>query len=47
MTFVIHFKNGARITYSNRYDEDNEHERDAAWDDVYMNFPDVEYIESF
>ena len=29
------------------YDEDVEHERDAAWDDVYATFPDAEYIESF
>lgn len=29
MTFIIHFKDGHRETYSNRYDEDVEHERDA------------------
>ena len=29
---------------NNRYDEDVEHERDAAWDDVYATFPDAEYI---
>ena len=40
MTFIIHFKDG----HNNRYDEDVEHERDAAWDDVYMTFPDAEYI---
>lgn len=44
MTFIIHFKDGHRETYNNRYDEDVEHERDAAWDDVYMTFPDAEYI---
>lgn len=27
MTFIIHFKDGHRKTYSNRYDEDVEHER--------------------
>lgn len=43
MTFIIHFKDGHRKTYSNRYDEDVEHERD----DVYAAFPDAEYIESF
>ena len=43
MTFIIHFKDGHRETYSNRYDEDVEHERDAA----YATFPDAEYIESF
>lgn len=47
MTFIIHFKDGTRKSYSNRYNEDNEQQRDAAWDDVYMNFPDAEYIESF
>lgn len=47
MTFIIHFKNGRRKTYSNRYNENIEHERDAAWDDAYATFPDAEYIESF
>ena len=47
MTFIIHFKDGHRETYNNRYDEDVEHDRDAAWDDVYAAFPDAEYIESF
>ena len=47
MTFIIHFKDGHREPYSNRYDEDVEHERDAAWDDVYAAFPDADYIESF
>lgn len=26
MTFIIHFKDGHRETYNNRYDEDVEHE---------------------
>ena len=30
MTFIIHFKDGHRETYSNYYDEDDEQERDAA-----------------
>ena len=47
MTFIIHTKDNIRITYSNRYNEDNEQERDAAWDDVYLQFPDAEYIEEF
>lgn len=47
MTFIIHFKDGYRETYSNRYNEDIEQEVDAAWDDVYMTFPDADYIESF
>ena len=47
MTFIIHFKDGHRKMYSNRYDESVEYEVDAAWDDVYMRFPDANYIESF
>ena len=46
MTFIVHFKDGHRETYTNRYDESDEHEIDAAWDDVNMTFPD-EYIEEF
>ena len=47
MTFIVHFKDGHRETYSNHYDEDNEQELDAAWDDVNTVFPDADYIESF
>jgi hypothetical protein len=47
MTFIIFNKNGTRESYSNRYDENNEQERDAAWDDVYSTFPDADYIEEF
>ena len=47
MTFIIFHKNGTRETYSNRYDENDEYQRDAAWDDVYEKFPDADYIESF
>lgn len=47
MTFIIHFEDGYRQSYSNSYDESIEHERDAAWDDVYSTFPDASYIESF
>ena len=47
MTFIIHFKDGHRETYNNRYDENDGPERDAAWDDVYAAFPDADYIESF
>ena len=28
MTFIVHFKDGHRQSYSNRYDEDIEHERE-------------------
>lgn len=47
MTFIIFHKDGRRETYSNRYDEDKEHEVDAAWDDVYNMFPNADYIERF
>ena len=46
MTFIIHHPDGTREQYSNHYDEDIESERDAAFDDAYMKFPDC-YIESF
>lgn len=44
MTFIIHHPDGRREQYSNHYDEDIE--RDAAFDDAYMTFPNC-YIESF
>lgn len=47
MTFIIHFEDGHRQSYSNKYDESIEHERDAAWDDAYSRFPEAAYIESF
>lgn len=47
MVFIIHLKDGKRKQYANRYNEEIEEERDAAWDDVYDKFPDAEYIESF
>lgn len=47
MTFIIHFKDRHRETYSNHYDENDEHERDAAWDNVYAAFPNADYIEEF
>lgn len=47
MTFIIHFKDGSRKQYSNRYDEDDEQQIDAAWDDVYAKFPDADYIERY
>ena len=47
MTFIIHFKDGHRETYSNRHDEDVEYERDAAWDEVNAVFPEADYIEEF
>lgn len=46
MTFIIHHKDGHRETYSNRYNENDEMEVDAAFDDAYMRFPNC-YIEAF
>lgn len=48
IAFIIHFKDGSRKQYNiNRYSEDDEHEVDAAWDEVYAAFPDADYIERF
>lgn len=46
MTFIIHFPDGRREQYSNRYDECDEHQRDAAFEDAEERFPDC-YIEPF
>ena len=46
MIFIIHHPDGTREQYSNHYDENIESERDAAFDDAYMTFPDC-YIEPF
>lgn len=46
MTFIVYFKDGSKTIYTNRYIENNKHEIDIAWDDVYEKFPDAEYIES-
>ena len=47
MTFIITNKNGSRTQYSNYYNENDEIEVDAAWDDVYAKFPEADYIERF
>ena len=46
MTFIIYHEDGTREQYTNRYDEDDEYQRDAAFDDAYMRFPNC-YIEAF
>ena len=46
MIFIIHYPDGTREQYSNHYNENIESERDAAFDDAYMTFPDC-YIEPF
>ena len=45
MTFIVHFKDGSRDTYSTIYDETIEQERDAAWDEVNAVIPEADYIE--
>lgn len=47
MKFIIQYKNGRREVYSNHYDENDEHERESAWNDVYATFPNAYYIEAF
>ena len=47
MTFISHFKDGTRTTYTNAYDESNEQEADAGYDDAYYSFPEADYIERF
>lgn len=44
MTFNIHFPDGHRETYTNHYDESDEQQRDAAFDDAYTRYPHC-YIE--
>ena len=46
MTFIIHYPDGRKEQYTNRYDEDDEYERDAAFEDACMRFPNC-YIEAF
>lgn len=46
MTFIIHHPDGTRETYSNCYDENDEHERDSAFEDAHFQFPGC-YIEAF
>ena len=43
MTFIIHHEDGRKEQYTNRYDEQ---QRDVAFDDAYMKFPNC-YIEAF
>ena len=47
MTFIITNKDGFRTQYSNYYEEDDEMEVDAAWDDVYAKLPEADYIGRF
>lgn len=50
MEFVIYYKDGHKEHYSNRYDESDEYERDAAFDDVYMIFDkdkNVDFIDEY
>ena len=45
MMFLIHFKDGHRETYMSKYDEEEEEERSLGWEDIYMTYPEADYIE--
>lgn len=45
ITFVVFLENNQRISVSTHYREDIESEVDAAWDYIYMQYPNAEYIE--
>lgn len=47
ISFIVFYKNGRRKTVVSPYVEGTERNTDAAWDWVYMMYPDVEYIEMF
>ncbi len=47
VTFIVFHKDGHRESVSTHYNEDKEHEVDAAWDYINMCYPDAEYIERF
>lgn len=47
MTFIITNKDGSITLYSNHYEENDEMEVDAEWDDVFAKFPEADYIEQF
>ena len=42
IVFIIHFKNGRRKQFISSYED-----IDAAYDEVYALFPDINYIETF
>lgn len=42
IVFIIHFKNGRRKQFISSYEDIN-----AAYDEVYKLFPDIDYIETF
>lgn len=46
-TFIVFFKDGTRRTVSTRHDEDDEYELDAAWEEMYMDYPEADYIDLF
>lgn len=47
ISFIVFFKDGNRNTVVSPYREGTEQNTDAAWDWVYMMYPDAEYIEMF
>ena len=47
ITFIVFFKDGHRETIASHYEEGSEQNEDAAWDWIYMMYPEAEYIERF
>lgn len=47
IAFIVFFKDGHRETATSPYMEGSENNLDAAWDWVYMMYPEAEYIELF
>ena len=47
ISFIVLYKDGRRETVTSRYEEGSEQNLDAAWDRVYMMYPEAEYIELF
>ena len=47
ISFIVFYKDGRRETVTSQYEEGSEQNLDAAWDWVYMMYPEAEYIELF
>ena len=47
MTFIVFYENGSRETVSTPYNGNSEQDVDAAWDYMYMYYPEAKYIELF
>ena len=47
ISFIVFYKDGHRETVTSQYEEDSEQNLDAAWDWVYLMYPEAEYMELF